>query len=98
MYFNLHAVAIDQVRQRIDEPVAAAISNRFITSLLNLGAQNVAKEVYMIVDFFTYSTVANQQEYDLPADFIRCFRRSSPTVSWSPRLLGTSSCTSSRTM
>lgn len=71
MYFNLHAVAIDQVRQRIDEPIAAAISNRFITSLLNLGAQNVAKEVYMIIDFFTYSTVANQQEYDLPSDFIR---------------------------
>jgi len=72
MSYLIHAEQVEEVRSRFNEPVAATVSNNFITRLLNRGACILSSDIYALDDVITFSSVKNQQEYALPVDFIAC--------------------------
>jgi hypothetical protein len=68
---TLLAEQIEEVRRRIDEAKAAKISNNYIIRALHDGAVKLARELYLTTDDVTaFNTVAAQQGYALPLDFI----------------------------
>lgn len=70
MYTHL-AEQIEEVRRRIDEPTVNKISNNYIIRALNDGSVKISRELYLQTDDVTaFSSIAAQQGYVLPSDFI----------------------------
>jgi hypothetical protein len=65
------AQLIQEIRDTVDEPTSAYFNDRQIIRLINEGQRIVARDLYSITDIVTSSTIANQQEYLLPDDFIK---------------------------
>ena len=62
---------IQEVRRRADEPSAASISTNHIIDLLNQGAYVSTRDLGVYFeDRYGFGSVANQQAYDLPDNYI----------------------------
>jgi hypothetical protein len=66
--------ALTEVRSRLDEPVAQFWSNTELTSWLNLGAQDIAREAQALWMQVNIPAIPNQQYYRLPLDFLGVHR------------------------
>jgi hypothetical protein len=65
------AEQIEEVRRRIDEPIAQKISNNYIIRCLADGQDKLSEQVYVNTnDMAGYSSVLNQDGYTLPTNYI----------------------------